>query len=318
MEFSLFNFSFPPLVVTFSVTLLCCLLTILFSLRFSFRKPKSLEAESTASCSKIKSCSCSCSCSCNGVVLSGADYSASLKAADTYANGGTIAAGGMGENGPVVLAAGATVAERQTGASMMEQLVPEITTHALSYLDYPSLCRLSMTNSQMRKAANDDNAWKALYHKDYTLEQDGVRPANGWKAYYAATRAIVNINAEFFNIIRDRSLSAMSCFWLNADYVKCIHASGELFSGYNAVMQSWQIAFNWEQQQGNGLQIRDVRTRVLTDMAWVTMKTYVDMDTVPYNVTNVFEFHNGRWYMVHHHCSLMLADGDDDQQIVHA
>lgn len=62
-------------------------------------------------------------------------------------------------------AAAAAVAERATGASMMEQLVPEITTHALSYLDYPSLCRLSMTNSLMRKAANDDNAWKALYHK---------------------------------------------------------------------------------------------------------------------------------------------------------
>ena len=57
--------------------------------------------------------------------------------------------------------------KRQIGASMMEQLVPEITTHALSYLDYPSLCRLSMTNSSMRRAANDDNAWKALYHKVY-------------------------------------------------------------------------------------------------------------------------------------------------------
>jgi hypothetical protein len=51
------------------------------------------------------------------------------------------------------------------GASMMEQLVPEITTHALSYLDYTSLCRLSMTNTAMRRAANDDGAWKALYHK---------------------------------------------------------------------------------------------------------------------------------------------------------
>jgi hypothetical protein len=29
----------------------------------------------------------------------------------------------------------------------MEQLVPEITAHALSYLDYPSLCRLSIMNS---------------------------------------------------------------------------------------------------------------------------------------------------------------------------
>lgn len=61
--------------------------------------------------------------------------------------------------------ASSTVADDKPGVSMMEQLVPEITTHALSYLDYPSLCRLSMTNSLMRKAANDDNAWKALYHK---------------------------------------------------------------------------------------------------------------------------------------------------------
>ena len=63
--------------------------------------------------------------------------------------------------------------ERQqtVGASMMEQLVPEITTHVLSYLDYPSLCSLSMTNSSMRRAANDDNAWKVLYHKVTVLSK---------------------------------------------------------------------------------------------------------------------------------------------------
>nr|GEU40503.1 F-box protein SKIP8-like isoform X1 [Tanacetum cinerariifolium] len=70
--------------------------------------------------------------------------------------------GGGGDGGHV-----AVVGDREIGASMMEQLVPEITTHALSYLDYPSLCRLSMTNSSMRRAANDDNAWKALYHKAF-------------------------------------------------------------------------------------------------------------------------------------------------------
>lgn len=59
-----------------------------------------------------------------------------------------------------------------------------------------------------------------------------MTPVNGWKAYYAATRAIVNANTEFYNIIKERSLPAMHRFWLNADYVKCIHASGELFSGY--------------------------------------------------------------------------------------
>lgn len=78
-------------------------------------------------------------------------------------------------------------------------------------------------------------------------------------------------------------------------------------------MRGWQLVFNWE--QGLNFQVRDVRARVLTDMAWVTMKTYVDMDTVPFYVTNVFEFHSGRWYMVHHHSSVM--NGDVDQQIMH-
>ncbi|KAI3453836.1 hypothetical protein Pfo_010499 [Paulownia fortunei] len=210
---------------------------------------------------------------------------------------------------------GEMVVERQSGASMMEQLVPEITMHALSYLDYPSLCRLSMTNSLMRKAANDDNAWKALYHKDFTLEQDNVRPANGWKAYYAATRAIVNINTEFFRIVRERSLPSMGQFWLNADYVKCFHATGESFSGYNAVMESWQLAFSWENVAD--FQIRDVRTRVLADMAWVTMKAYVDMENGTYNVTNVYELHNGRWYMVHHHSSAVLIHGGVEPQLLH-
>ncbi|KAH6804405.1 Nuclear transport factor 2 family protein [Perilla frutescens var. frutescens] len=217
--------------------------------------------------------------------------------------------GGASENG------GEMAVERQSGASMMEQLVPEITTHALSYLDYPSLCRLSMTNSLMRKAANDDNAWKALYHKDFTLEQDNVTPPNGWKAYYAATRAIVTVNAEFFRVIRERLLQAMRQFWLNADYVKCFHATGESFSGYNAVMESWQLAFNWENVAD--FQIQDVRARVTSSMAWVTMKAYLDIGAGPFNVTNIYELHNGRWYMVHHHCSAMLIHGGGGQQLLH-
>lgn len=234
-----------------------------------------------------------------------------------YLNGGVTSledSSRSGEEEMVEKVAAVVPPEKQTGASMMEQLVPEITTHALSYLDYPSLCRLSMTNSLMRKAANDDNAWKALYHKDFTLEQDSVTPVNGWKAYYAATRAIVNINNEFFRIIKERSLAEMGHFWLNADYVKCFHASGEFFTGYTAVMQSWQLAFNWE--QGFNFQVQDVRARVLTDVAWVTMKAYVDMETGPFNVTNIFEFHNGRWYMVHHHTSVMVVNGGAEQQMM--
>ncbi|XP_078439115.1 F-box protein SKIP8-like isoform X2 [Wolffia australiana] len=216
-------------------------------------------------------------------------------------------------NGDLVVDEGVVSEEkRQIGASMMEQLVPEITTHALSYLDYPSLCRLSMTNSSMRRAANDDNAWKALYHKDFSVEQDGISPVNGWKAYYAATKAVVDANAEFFSFIRSRSLAAMSRLWLHADYVKCIHSSGELLTGYAAVMESWAAALNRAPGGGGGqgagvaFELREVRARVAGDVAWLTMKAYVDVDSVPFHVTNVFERHRGRWLIVHHHTSLML------------
>ncbi|KAG5014573.1 hypothetical protein AAZX31_08G023800 [Glycine max] len=281
----IFSVLSEPFLVALAVTALCFLFALFSLLRSSFSLPRRFTPP------RKHHCDCT---------------SNSDAAAVPYLNGGRTE---MLEPSPVP--APAVLTERRMGSSMMEELVPEITTHALSYLDYPSLCRLSMTNSLMRKAANDDNAWKALYHKDFTLEQDSITPTNGWKAYYAATRAIVNINTEFFNIVRDKSLQAMSHFWLNADYVKCIHASG-FFSGYNAVMQGWQLVFNWE--QGLNFQVRDVCARVLTDMAWVTMKTYVDMDTGPFNVTNIYEFHNGRWYMVHHHSSV---DGDVDHQIVH-
>ncbi|KAK8658265.1 hypothetical protein V6N13_036474 [Hibiscus sabdariffa] len=81
------------------------------------------------------------------------------------------------------------VAEMQSGAPMMELLVPKITTHALSYLDYPSLCRLFMSNWLIRKVANDDNAWKSVYHK--------VLAANGylWRQFGNKFKASHKVSA---------------------------------------------------------------------------------------------------------------------------
>ncbi|KAM7279220.1 hypothetical protein ACFE04_006354 [Oxalis oulophora] len=329
--------------------------TVLLSFRFYKTSPPPTTAPPDSD-SRSKRMCCNCSCHCNGGSVNN-DENNSVSA--------------NSDSTEYVKSDSETFTA--SGASMMEQLVPEISTHALSYLDYPSLCRLSMTNSLMRRAANDDNAWKALYQKDFTLEQQNVMPANGWKSYYAATRAVVNVNTEFFNIINDRSLQQMGRFWLNADYVKCIHASGELFSGLvdlnfneTAIQQelrimlvdqdkaytlnnsvkmtihhciiaykkwfaflvsfclfyavfvlpfntSWQLAFGWAELHFQP-QVRDVRVRVLTDMAWVTMKTFINVNARPFNMTNIYEHHNGRWCMVHHHSSLLLNDGDGQQQ----
>lgn len=76
-------------------------------------------------------------------------------------------------------------------------------------------------------------------------------------------------------------------------------------------MESWELVFNW----GHDIifQINDVRARVLPDMAWVTMKAYVtNMESGPYHITNVYEFHNGQWQMVHHHSSRMPPDEEGE------
>ncbi|KAJ0102122.1 hypothetical protein Patl1_05421 [Pistacia atlantica] len=140
---------FSPQFFVVAVSILLCLLLALLAVR-STKSPKTTDDTGADASAKKKPCNCSCSC--NGVVGNNHLESADSDMLEI-------------ERSTPVAPAPAVVVERGSGASMMEQLVPEITTHALSYLDYPSLCRLSMTNSLMRKAANDDNAWKALYHK---------------------------------------------------------------------------------------------------------------------------------------------------------
>ncbi|XP_057810028.1 probable F-box protein At4g23960 isoform X5 [Salvia miltiorrhiza] len=142
-----------------------------------------------------------------------------------------------GERMTVPVDGGKMEKEWETGTSIIEQLVPEIRMHALTFLDYPSLCGLSMTNSLLHRAANDESVWKALYLKDFSLEQGNVKPANGWKAYYAATVAIVKCNAEFYRIVKERSHSAISQFWHNAGYVKCFHANGKSFTGISKSLE---------------------------------------------------------------------------------
>eukprot|EP00250_Pteridium_aquilinum_P026694 c33435_g1_i1 orf=385-1188(+) len=195
----------------------------------------------------------------------------------------------------------------QPGASIMEQLVPEITQHMLSYLDCKSLCNVSMTNSCMRRVANDDSIWKALFHKDFTVEQSCVMAPFGWKAHYAVTKAVLEANENFYKIFHTKSIKGMNRLWLRSDYVKCIHPNGEQLSGYDSVMENWRTIFGWN--QGFEFDLQEERARVSGNVAWVTLKEFINSSTEPLLTTNVFELHHGHWYMVHHHSSLQLEGG---------
>jgi ketosteroid isomerase-like protein len=75
---------------------------------------------------------------------------------------------------------------------------------------------------------------------------------------------------------------------------------------YDMVMENWKVVFNWIQHFDFSLD--EVRVRVRGDVAWVTVKEFVNA-SVPLLSTNCFELHNGEWFMVHRHSSPQMEAG---------
>lgn len=83
-----------------------------------------------------------------------------------------------------------------------------------------------------------------------------------------------------------------------------------LGSRYEAVMENWHLVFNWSQRYD--FVLSDLRVRVAGEVAWVTLKEFVNSSMEPLMATNCFEFHDGHWYIVHHHSSPQLEGGMAD------
>ena len=81
--------------------------------------------------------------------------------------------------------------------------------------------------------------------------------------------------------------------------------------GFTAVMQSWQRIF--ENTFGMKFDITGVEISVSGDIAWVvcteniTSQTYDGPAQTQVEATNVFERHDGRWLVVHHHGSPVVS-----------
>ena len=78
-------------------------------------------------------------------------------------------------------------------------------------------------------------------------------------------------------------------------------------SSYNAVMGSRQILLGREDVAA--FRIQDVRVRVLSNVAWLTMKVYLENVPGLFNMTNIYELRDGRWNMVHYHSSDLVWIG---------
>src|SRR3954467_14814599 len=113
---------------------------------------------------------------------------------------------------------------------------------------------------------------------------------------------IVSANEAFYAAFRAEDLDAMDRLWAQRAPVACVHPGWPPLIGRDQVMASWKAIL------ANGappIRCASARVLMLGDVAEVVCDEQVGDDRVV--ATNVFVREDGRWAMVHHHGSHLIA-----------
>ena len=101
----------------------------------------------------------------------------------------------------------------------------------------------------------------------------------------------------------------------HGSHVACVHPGWSRLHGWEEVRRSWAAIFQSTTEMR--FTITDVRVEVRGDLGWVhcteniLSETRGSLSITAILATNVFERQGGRWRLVHHHASHILAPPTD-------
>lgn len=109
----------------------------------------------------------------------------------------------------------------------------------------------------------------------------------------------------FYAAFRDRNLDAMMTVWADANDVICIHPTGPMLVGREAIRASWTEIFK---HAGRIQFVVDERRRSLSDsLALHVVQEHLGADkesgNAPILATNVYQLTETGWRMILHHAS---------------
>ncbi|HXG17740.1 MAG TPA: nuclear transport factor 2 family protein [Methylomirabilota bacterium] len=118
-------------------------------------------------------------------------------------------------------------------------------------------------------------------------------------------------NRTFYQAFETLDITEMEKVWLRAPYIKCVHPGWPLLVGWGPIMTSWERIF--DNTLSMQFTLTDVRVEASATLGWVVL--IEDLAAQGYDgpsrsqilATNVFEKKDGRWFIVHHHASPILA-----------
>jgi ketosteroid isomerase-like protein len=126
--------------------------------------------------------------------------------------------------------------------------------------------------------------------------------------------AVQAANELFYQAFESLDLAQMDRVWLHGDRVACVHPGWNRLHGWEEVRRSWAAIFQSTSEMR--FTITDVRAELSGDLGWVHCTENILSETrgslaiTAILATNVFERWGGRWLMVHHHASHILAPQD--------
>ena len=126
--------------------------------------------------------------------------------------------------------------------------------------------------------------------------------------------AVHEANARFYRAFESLDLAEMDGVWAHGDHVACVHPGWNRLHGWEAVRRSWAAIFQSTSEMR--FTITDVRVELSGDLGFVHCTENILSETrgslaiTAILATNVFERRAGRWLLVHHHASHILAPQD--------
>jgi len=121
------------------------------------------------------------------------------------------------------------------------------------------------------------------------------------------TTEVERINNKFYAAFESLSIEKMEEVWSHGDNTVCVHPGWDMFTGWLAIRESWLRIF--ENTQAIKFVITNTKIRIVNDTAIVVclenIENIVDGQNIKFGVlaTNIFERHNNKWLMIHHHGS---------------
>lgn len=121
---------------------------------------------------------------------------------------------------------------------------------------------------------------------------------------------ILAANARFYKAFEKGDLSAMGMIWSKGNNVHCIHPGAGCISGYDIVMESWELTFGPELDLPLQIELQNVEVYIKGNLGFVTCLELVRTSGNNWGkqvATNVFEKVDGNWYICLHHASYIAS-----------